>query len=48
MKDASKTEGIFLSVHCDDSSWTKKAKAILEPTGAEDVSSTEEAGADFA
>src|ERR1700680_57000 len=28
--------GILLSVHCDDSEWTKKAKVILEETGAED------------
>ena len=40
--------GILISVHCDDSSWTHKAKAILERTGAEDVSSTGEARADFA
>jgi Alternative complex III, ActD subunit len=43
-----KSGGILLSVHCDDSAWTKKAKEILERTGAEDVSSTGEAGADFA
>jgi hypothetical protein len=42
-----KDGGILLSVHCDDSSWTKKAKEILERTGAEDVSSTGEASADF-
>jgi len=30
-------------VHCDESDWTKKAKEILERTGAEDVSSTGEA-----
>lgn len=42
-----KEGGILLSVHCDDSSWTKKAKEILERTGAEDVASTGEAGADF-
>jgi uncharacterized protein YcfJ len=35
-----KDGGILLSVHCDDSAWTKKAKQILERTGAEDVSST--------
>jgi len=35
--------GILLSVHCDDSAWTKKAKQILERTGAEDVFSTGEA-----
>lgn len=39
--------GILLSVHCDESSWTKKAKEILERTGAEDVSSTGEASSDF-
>ena len=40
--------GILLSVHCDDSQWTKKAKQILESTGAEDIASSVEAGADFA
>jgi Protein of unknown function (DUF3341) len=43
-----KQGSILLSVHCDDSNWTKKAKQILERTGAEDVSSTGEASADFA
>ena len=42
-----KSGGILLSVHCDDSEWTSKAKDILEKTGAEDVSSTGEASADF-
>jgi len=42
-----KDGGILLSVHCDDSSWTKRAKQILEHTGAEDVSSAGEAGADY-
>jgi ActD protein len=42
-----KNGGILLSVHCDNSEWTKKAKEILEQTGAEDVSSTGEAAADF-
>jgi hypothetical protein len=42
-----KSGGILLSVHCDDSEWTKKAKEILENTGAEDVSSTGESDADF-
>src|SRR5678810_1309169 len=41
-----KNGGILLSVHCDDSDWTKKAKEILEATGAEDVSSTGEASSD--
>jgi hypothetical protein len=40
--------GILLSVHCDNSEWTSKAKDLLERTGAEDVSSTGEASADFA
>lgn len=38
-----KDGGILLSVHSDDSAWTKKAKAILEGTGAQDISSTGEA-----
>ena len=38
-----KDGGILLSVHSDDSVWTKRAKEILERTGAEDVSSTGEA-----
>jgi hypothetical protein len=40
--------GYLISVHCDDSEWTRKAKRILEETGAEDVSSTGEASADYA
>jgi ActD protein len=43
-----KSGGILLSVHCDDSEWTKKAKKLLERTGAEDVSSTGEADSDYA
>src|SRR4051812_923497 len=43
-----KKGGILLSVHCDDSDWTKRAKNILERTGAEDVSSTGEATTDYA
>ncbi|MGC2198508.1 MAG: quinol:electron acceptor oxidoreductase subunit ActD [Terriglobales bacterium] len=42
-----KDGGILLSVHCDSSDWTKKAKEVLERTGAQDVSSTGEASADF-
>src|ERR1700752_5314115 len=30
--------GILLSVHSDNSEWTKKAKDVLERTGAEDIS----------
>ena len=43
-----KNGGILLSVHSDSSDWTKRAKEILELTGAEDISSTSEAKADFA
>jgi hypothetical protein len=42
-----KEGGILMSVHCDNSEWTSKAKDILERTGAHDVSSTGEANADF-
>jgi ActD protein len=42
-----KKGGILLSVHCDNSEWTKRAKELLEKTGAEDVSSTGESAADF-
>jgi hypothetical protein len=42
-----KKGGILLSVHSDGPEWTKKAKEILERTGAQDVSSSGEASADF-
>src|SRR5262249_26467322 len=42
-----KSGGILLSVHCDNSDWTKKAKGLLERTGATDISSTGEASADW-
>jgi hypothetical protein len=41
-----KDGGILLSVHSDDSQWTKRAKEILEHTGAQDVSSTGEAASE--
>jgi hypothetical protein len=34
--------GILLSVHSDDSVWTKLAEDVLHRTGAEDVASTAE------
>lgn len=34
--------GILLSVHVDDSDWEKKAKELLESTGAKDVASSRE------
>lgn len=40
--------GILVSVHCDNSDWVKRAKDILERTGAHDISSAGEAGADYA
>ncbi len=40
--------GILLSVHSDNSEWTKRAKEILENTGARDIASAGEASADFA
>jgi hypothetical protein len=42
-----KDGGILLSVHSDNSEWTKKAKRVLEHTGAQDISSTGEASADY-
>jgi len=42
-----KEGGILLSVHCDNSDWTGKAKDLLKQTGAEDVSSAGEASADY-
>ncbi len=38
-----KDGGILLSVHSDNSEWTKKAKEVLKATGAQDISSTGEA-----
>ncbi|MGA3088367.1 MAG: DUF3341 domain-containing protein [Terriglobales bacterium] len=43
-----KDGGILLSVHSDSSEWTKKAKQILEATGAQDISSTRESKSDEA
>jgi hypothetical protein len=39
--------GILLSVHCDNSDWTSRAKKVLEATGAQDISSTSESAGDF-
>jgi hypothetical protein len=43
-----KSGGVLLSVHSDDDHWTQRAKKILEDTGAEEISSTSEAKADYA
>jgi hypothetical protein len=40
--------GVLLSVHCDNSDWEKRANTVLDRTGAQDVSSTGEASADYA
>jgi hypothetical protein len=37
-----KEGGVLLSAHCDNSDWVKKAKDILERTGAEDIASAGE------
>lgn len=42
-----KEGGVLISIHCDSSEWVKKAKDILERTGAQDISSTGEASADY-
>jgi hypothetical protein len=43
-----KEGGILVSVHCDSSDWVKRAKNLLEQTGASDISSSGEADADYA
>jgi hypothetical protein len=40
--------GILLSVHADNSDWVERARELLHRTGAHDVGSASEAGADFA
>jgi hypothetical protein len=40
--------GILLSVHCDNTDWAKRAKEVLEHTGAGDISTSGEAKADYA
>src|ERR1035438_9308150 len=42
-----KDGGILVSVHCDNSDWVKKAEDILKHNGAEDISSSGEASADY-
>ncbi len=41
-----KDGGILLSVHSDNSEWTKRAKEILKRTGAQDIASSGEASSD--
>jgi hypothetical protein len=40
--------GILLSVHCDSEDWVKRAKELLQRSGAEDIASSSEASADYA
>jgi hypothetical protein len=40
--------GILISVHCDSSDWIKRAREVLEETGATDISTSSEARADYA
>jgi hypothetical protein len=42
-----KEGGILLSVHSDNADWTKRAKEILERTGAQDISATGAGSADY-
>jgi hypothetical protein len=39
--------GYLLSIHCDDGTWAKRAKEILEATGGRDVVKTSEAAPDY-
>ena len=43
-----KNGGILVSMHCDNSEWVDRAKGLMKQTGAEDISSAGEAGADYA
>lgn len=42
-----KEGGILMSVHTDDSEWTRRAKEILERTGAKDIASAGETKGDI-
>jgi hypothetical protein len=39
---------VLLSVHCDNSDWVRRAKDLMERTGAQDISSAGETSADYA
>jgi hypothetical protein len=43
-----KEGGILLSVHADDREWTKRAREVLQRTGADHIASTSEANGDYA
>ncbi len=40
--------GVLLSVHCDNREWSKRAKSVLEDTGAQDIGAAGEKSGDFA
>jgi hypothetical protein len=40
--------GILFSVHCDDSAWVNRAKALMQSTGAQEIASASEKHGDFA
>lgn len=42
-----KDGGILVSIHCDNPEWAEKAKQIFQVTGAEDISQSSEARADY-
>jgi hypothetical protein len=42
-----KSGSILMSVHCDDSTWADRAKDLLRKLGADDISSSAEASADY-
>jgi hypothetical protein len=42
-----KKGGILVSVHCDSDDWQKRAKELLRLTGAENIGTETESGADF-
>ncbi len=38
--------GVLLSIHCDDSEWSTRAKEVLTASGADDIASSGEASMD--
>lgn len=42
-----KRGGVLMSVHCDNDDWVKRARNLLEQTGAEDIGWAGESTADF-
>jgi hypothetical protein len=42
-----KQGGVLMSVHCDSDDWVKRARSLLQQTGAEGIDWTTESSADF-